>query len=232
MTATVDRLAELEHRMGVTFQNRSLLELALTHPSAVRPDAFRQHNQRLEFLGDAVLQLILTADLFRRHSEEGEGTLTKARSRLANRQFLARKAKGLDLGRHLVLSRGEETGGGRRRPSILSDALEAVIGAIYLDQGFGVAEEMVLNLVADDLAGLTLEPDAENPKGQLQEALQASGEEPPAYRVEEATGPDHQRMFRCSVHHLGRQLGEGEGPSKKAAESAAARAALTHLQGN
>lgn len=223
-------LAELEQRLGVTFRDRALLQLALTHPStALRPEAVPQHNQRLEFLGDAVLQLILTTELFRRHPEEGEGTLTKARSRLANREFLAHQAKRLDLGRFLRFSKGEEAGGGRRRPSNLSDALEAVIGAVYLDQGFAAAEQMVLRFVADELAGLVLEPDAENPKGQLQEILQSSGVEPPVYRVEEATGPDHQRLFRCSVHHLGRRLAEGAGPSKKMAESAAARAALEQL---
>lgn len=226
-----DALREFQHRLGVTFRDPALLELALTHPSAAqRPDAFRQHNQRLEFLGDAVLQLILTAELFRRHPEHGEGPLTKARSRLANRQFLARQAKRLELGQYLALSRGEESGGGRQRPSNLSDGLEAVIGAVYLDQGFATAAQMVLRLVADDLAGLILEPDADNPKGQLQELLQTSGVEPPSYLLEEVMGPDHERLFRCSVHHLGRRLAQGEGPSKKVAEAAAARAALERLR--
>lgn len=226
-----ESLRELQKQLGVAFRDSALLELALTHPSAAqRPDAFRQHNQRLEFLGDAVLQLILTAELFRRHPEHGEGPLTKARSRLANRQFLAKQAKRLDLGRHLILNRGEEAGGGRQRSSNLSDALEAVIGAVYLDRGFAEAEGMVLRLIADDVSGLILEPDADNPKGLLQELLQAPGLEPPAYTLEETLGPDHERQFRCSVQHLGKRLAEGDGPSKKAAEAAAARAALERLR--
>ena len=137
-------LDDLQARLGHTFANPALLQLAVTHPSiAHEQGAPMQHNQRLEFLGDAVLQLVLTRDLYERFPAFGEGPLTKARAKLVNRRALAEKGRALDLGAHLVLSRGEESHGGRERPSALADAFEAVLGAIFLDGGFSAAEQFI-----------------------------------------------------------------------------------------
>jgi ribonuclease III len=224
-------LSDLQARLGHSFHDAKLLELALTHPSiAHEQGAPVQHNQRLEFLGDAVLQLVLTDDLYERFPAFGEGPLTKARAKLVNRRALAEKAKALRLGEHLIVSRGEESHGGRERPSALADAYEAVLGAIYLDGGFTAARQFVARQFRDAFDGLADIPILENPKGELQEFLQARSSEAPRYHVASATGPDHDRVFECTVHHEGRELARGSGKSKKDAESEAARAALTVLR--
>jgi ribonuclease III len=224
-------LSDLQARLGHSFHDAKLLELALTHPSiAHEQGAPVQHNQRLEFLGDAVLQLVLTDDLYERFPAFGEGPLTKARAKLVNRRALAEKAKALRLGEHLIVSRGEESHGGRERPSALADAYEAVLGAIYLDGGFTAARQFVARQFRDAFDGLADIPILENPKGELQEFLQARSSEAPRYHVASATGPDHDRVFECTVHHEGRELARGSGKSKKDAESEAARAALAVLR--
>src|SRR6476646_5001445 len=137
--------AELEARLGYVFRDRSLLQLALTHPSVAHEQGVPlQTNQRLEFLGDAVLQLVLTRELYEKFPAFGEGPLTKARAKMVNRRTLAEHARHLDLGQHLILSRGEELHGGRDRPSALADTFEALLGAIFLDSGFEVAREFIL----------------------------------------------------------------------------------------
>lgn len=221
----------LELALGHRFRDANLLRLALTHPSvAYEQGRPLQHNQRLEFLGDAVLQLILTRALFERFPDFGEGSLTKARSRLVNRRFLAEQARHLDLGRHLLMSRGEETHGGRGRPSALADAFEAVLGALYLDGGFETAATFVLRQLASEFEALHSLSSLDNPKGELQERLQVSAAEPPQYQLERARGPDHDREFECAVYHQGNELGRGWGKSKKEAESRAAQAALERLR--
>ncbi|HEX4644065.1 MAG TPA: ribonuclease III, partial [Verrucomicrobiae bacterium] len=189
-----------------------------------------QHNQRLEFLGDAVLQLILTRELYRNFPAFGEGPLTKARAKLVNRCSLAEKGRSLGLGNYLILSRGEEMHGGRDRPSTLADAFEAVLGAIFIDGGFDAASGFLSGLFQDALGELSVIPILENPKGELQEFLQARSTEAPEYRVVSASGPDHDRVFECTVRHAGVELARGAGKSKKAAESEAALAALTRLR--
>lgn len=222
---------EFQSQLGYQFRNVSLLELALTHPSVAHEQgAPVLHNQRLEFLGDAVLQLVLTHELYMKFPTFGEGPLTKARAKLVNRRTLVDKGRALGLGAQLILSRGEEVHGGRDRPSALADTYEAVLGAIYLDGGFAAAEKFILNQFNETLGGVTVLPTLENPKGELQELLQARSSDAPQYHVVSASGPDHDRIFECTVHHNGHELARGRGKSKKEAESAAALAALNELQ--
>lgn len=224
-------LGILQNRLGHTFRDEALLRLALTHPSALREQsALAQHNQRLEFLGDAVLQLALTRELYEKFPRGDEGVLTKARAKLVNQQSVAERGRRLGLGDYLVLSRGEELNGGRDRPSILADAFEALLGALFLDAGFERARELILQLFAETFDELEDFPNLENPKGELQELLQAQAQEAPEYRLLSSTGPDHDRAFECAVFFQGEEQGRGKGKSKKAAESQAAQAALEHLR--
>jgi ribonuclease-3 len=226
-------LAEFQDRLGCKFRDENLLRLALTHPSVAHESGVATaHNQRLEFLGDAVLQLILTRELYEKYPGSDEGPLTKARAKLVNRRALAERARALGLGAHLILSRGEETHGGRERPSTLADAFEALLGAIFLDGGFETARDFVLREFSTALspAWVAEAPTIENPKGELQELLQARSPLAPEYRTISATGPDHDRVFECTVHHEGVELARGSGKSKKAAESDAALAALQKLR--
>jgi ribonuclease-3 len=227
----VSAYEELQTKLGYTFRDLELLKLALTHPSVAHElGTPMQTNQRLEFLGDAVLQLALTRELYEKFPAFDEGPLTKARAKLVNRHTLAEHAGSLNLGAHLLLSRGEDTHGGRSRPSALADAYEALVGAVFLDGGFEVAREFILREFSGDLGGLTVIPIMENPKGELQELLQAVSAEAPQYHVVSATGPDHDRMFECIVQHGGVELARGRGKSKKAAESEAALVALVKLR--
>ena len=226
-------LAAFQDRLGCKFRDENLLRLALTHPSVAHESGLATaHNQRLEFLGDAVLQLILTQKLYEQFPGSDEGPLTKARAKLVNRRALAERARSLGLGGHLVLSRGEETHGGRERPSALADAFEALLGAIFLDGGFETAREFVLREFSAALAPtrVTEAPTIDNPKGELQELLQSKSPTAPEYQTISATGPDHDRVFECTVHHEGVELARGTGKSKKSAESDAALAALKNLR--
>jgi ribonuclease III len=227
----VSDLAALQVRLGWTFHDPRLLELALTHPSVVHGQEDNlQHNQRLEFLGDAVLGLVLTRELYERFPEVGEGPLTKARAQMVNRQSLAELGRRLELGRHLRMSHGEEASGGRQRASALADAFEALVGAIFLDGGVDGARGCVLRCFEDYWTGGPAIPRQENPKGELQELLQARSPTAPRYVTTSVSGPDHDRVFECAVAHEGRELGHGRGKSKKSAESRAALAALAHLR--
>jgi len=227
----VSDLAALQQRFGYTFRHAGLLKLALTHPSVAHEMGARiQHNQRLEFLGDAVLQLVLTRELYEKFPAFEEGPLTKARAKLVNRRALAVRGRALGLGAHLVLSRGEDVHGGRERSSALADACEAVVGAVFLDGGYEAAREFILREFSAGLGELTVIPVLENPKGELQELLQAQSPEAPRYHVVAASGPDHDRLFECTVQHDGVELARGTGKSKKAAESEAALAALKKLR--
>jgi len=224
-------LTALQDRLAYTFHNEGLLRLALTHPSVAHESGGpAEHNQRLEFLGDAVLQLVLTRELYEKFPAFDEGPLTKARAKLVNRRTLAEHARVLGLGAHLILGRGEETHGGRERPSTLADAFEALLGAIFLDGGFDTAREFILREFGGAFSKVSVLPTIENPKGELQELLQARSPEAPEYRVVSATGPDHDRVFECTVRHGGVELARGSGKSKKAAESDAALAALKKLR--
>lgn len=227
----VGALHELESQLGYQFRDPSLLRLALTHPSITQDQtATRQHNQRLEFLGDAVLQLILTLTLYERFPDLDEGSLTKARAQMVNRNALAALGRTLKLGEHLLLSRGEELHGGRNRNSTLADAFEAVLGAVFLDGGFEASRQLVWHEFKESFTDLPHVPSIPNPKGELQEWLQTTSTDPPHYRMISATGPDHDREFECIVLHRGVELARGQGKSKKVAESNAALAALDILR--
>jgi ribonuclease-3 len=217
----------LEERIEYKFRNSLLLAEALTHPS-LGHEAQRYHfdYQRLEFLGDAVLQLVITEYLFSHFQAEAEGQLTKLRSRLVSRDALRAHAAALDLGRYILMGRGEEASGGRERTSTLADAFEALIGALYLDGGLDVAKNFILTQTRADLAKLTEEPADFNPKGDLQELLQSISPRSPVYELVSQSGPEHEKTFVSKVLWEGIVLGQGTGRSKKQAETAAALEAL------
>ena len=184
-------LKAFEGRIGHHFADPSLLVRAVTHASM--SSANRDDNQRLEFLGDAVLQLVLTEHIYSMFPEYKEGDLTKFRARLVSKEALFKFAKNIDLGKYVMLGKGEEASGGRSRPSTLADALEALLGAIYIDGGFDSAKEVIIRITADDIIKISEQPDEKNPKGQLQEILQAIVPESPVYSVESESGPDHSK---------------------------------------
>ena len=221
----------LEQRLKYKFRNPLLLAEALTHPS-LGHETQRHHfdNQRLEFLGDAVLKLIFTEWLFDHFPKFSEGQLTKMRSGLVSRDGLKLHAERLGLGVHLMMGRGEEISGGRERSSALADAYEALIGAIYLDSDYVTARRIVLTEAREDIETLEVDPPDQNPKGQLQEVLQAISPVSPVYPILSAVGPEHQKDFVARVTWNGIELGEGTGRSKKDAETAAARDALLKRQ--
>ncbi len=217
----------LEQRLGYNFRNLALLKEALTHPS-VGHEKQRHHedNQRLEFLGDAVIQLVTTEYLYTHFPREQEGPLTKLRARLVSRDALKAHAQALDLGQHLLMGRGEESSGGRARASTLADAFEAIVGAIYLDSDFATARDFVLRETRTALEQVREEPIDINPKGQLQEILQSIAMRGPTYEVISAKGPEHAKTFIVEVRWEGHVLGRGTGLSKQAAEVEAANNAL------
>lgn len=223
---------ELQARLGHPFRDTSLLRLALTHPSVSHEQNHPlPHNQRLEFLGDSVLGIILSRELYEKFPEADEGSLTKSRARLVNAASLAAHARAIDLGAYLILSRGEENSGGRDRASALADAFEALLGALFIDGGLEVARAFVLREFTSDLAALEEPTGIENPKGELQELLQSRSPNAPQYQLVSVSGPDHDRDFECAVSHDNAELARGHGKSKKAAESDAALAALKKLRG-
>lgn len=217
----------IEAKIGYRFANLSLLSEALTHPSlACESKRTQPDNQRLEYLGDAVIQLVLTEELFRRYPGEGEGRLTKLRSRLVSREALCLFANHLDLGGHLFLGKGELASGGRTRPSNLSDAFEALSGAVYLDGGLEAARGFLFGNFGTLIDAILSQPEEMNPKGELQECLQAIAPASPTYRIIGQEGPDHLKSFVAEVRWEGMTLGQGSGNSKKEAEFQAASEAL------
>jgi ribonuclease-3 len=222
----------LQEAMGYTFKKPQLLVEALTHPSLAHENGHGSlaHNQRLEFLGDAVLQLVLTDRVYQMHPDWPEGKLTQTRAHLANRHTLYRRAQAIALGRHLRLGKGEESSGGRERLSNLADAYEAVLGAIYLDGGIRAARKFILKQFAEEFRNLKQTTPRTNPKGLLQEVLQAQSASNPIYRVVHESGPDHNKHFEVVVEWGGREIGRGTGHSKKQAETAAAEAALEAIE--
>jgi len=231
LNSLVPALEALQARLGYSFRDENGLRLALTHPSVAHEQGMAvQHNQRLEFLGDSVLQLVLTSELYGKFPSMGEGPLTKARAQMVNRRTLANRGRRLGLGEYLILSRGEDSSGGRERPSALADTFEALLGAIFLDGGFDAAREFILRQFREEFGELEVIPNLENPKGELQEVLQSNSAEAPHYQLESVSGPDHDRLFESAVYHRGVELGRGKGKSKKDSESQAALAALDQLR--
>ncbi len=223
--------AEFARNLGHVFQNIELLELALTHPSIAYGQGLgTPHNQRLEFLGDAVLQLVVTLELYEKFPALGEGPLTQARAEMVNGRTLALQSRAMRVGPFLRMSWSEEATGGRERSAALANAFEAVVGAIFLDGGLPAARTFVLRRFRDAFGQLDALPSFHNPKGELQEFLQAESAEPPVYQLIAVTGPDHGKSFECAVSYRGELLGRGTGTSKKAAESEAAREALVLLK--
>ena len=215
-------------RLGYSFTTKTLLVEALTHGSYLQDHpAAAPHNQRLEFLGDSVLQFILTAALYRDYPAEREGVLSRRRAVLSKGEFLTKMARDLGLDASLRLSKSEEDAGGRNRASILEDAFEALVGALYLDSDLVTAQGLVLRWYGPLGERLAVSEDAENPKGRLQEKIQPEhGNTALRYEVVNATGPRHAREYEVAVHLNEKKLGTGRGTSKKIAEEAAARAAL------
>ncbi len=229
----MSELAAFQERLGCRFHDEGLLRLALTHPSkACEVNIRSRHNQRLEFLGDAVLGLVLARELYKAFPGADEGLLTQSRARLVNRDSLGQRGRSLGLGAHLILSRGEELSGGRDRVSALADAFEALLGAVFLDQGFAAVRALIVREFAGDFNLVSTPSGIENPKGELQELLQARSPRAPNYQLIAASGVDHDRDFECAVWHEGAELARGAGKTKRAAESNAAVAALKKLREN
>ena len=224
-----NRLKELEKKIGYTFQDPELLKTALMHSSYTNEQHIPKHrcNERLEFLGDAVLELVSSEFLFRRSPKMPEGKLTKLRASMVCEPSLAMCARDIGLGSYLYLGKGEESTGGRHRDSVTSDALEALIGAVYLDGGFTNAKEFIHQFVLTDLENKQLFYDS---KTILQEMVQAEKGGKVTYRLVGAEGPDHDRTFAVEVLVADAVCGEGKGRSKKAAEQQAAYKAILSLR--
>lgn len=224
--------AQLQERLGVHFKNIDLLTQAFVHRSYLNENpGFRLgHNERLEFLGDAVLELVVTEYLYA-HYENPEGELTNWRAALVNATMLSRVAHELGLDVHLLLSRGESRdGGSKARQSILANAVEAVIGAVYLDQGYDASQRFITQHILTHLPGILEKQLYRDPKSRLQEEAQARIGITPSYRVLEESGPDHKRHFIIGVYFGDQLISRGEGTSKQEAQVAAAQEALAHQQ--
>lgn len=224
-------LNDLEEALGVAFKKEALLKEALTHRSYLNehPRWSAQDNERLEYLGDAVLELAVTEFLFHTYPDEEEGKLTSIRAALVNYQMLARVARDLSLERYLYLSRGEAKDAGRAREVILANAVEAVLGAVYLDRGYETAKRVVARIVLTHLDEVMERKLYRDPKSVLQEVVQEELKTTPSYRVLREEGPDHDKRFVVGVFFGERQVADGEGPSKQEAEARAAQAALESL---
>jgi ribonuclease-3 len=224
-----DPLRTLRERLAPYLGDWALYRLALSHRSYCAEVSGTESNERLEFLGDSVLGVVVTDVLYRDSPTLPEGELAKARATIVSAESLARTAAGMGVGEELLLGRGEESSGGRSKPSLLADALEALIGAVYLDGGFAVASDFVIEVLGDRIAESVAEPGLDDHKGRLQELLARFGLGAPRYIVVD-TGPDHAKHFAAEVMIGPELLGSGEGRSKKQAEQSAARVASLALR--
>ncbi len=221
-------MTTLEEKLGYTFQNPDLLDNALTHSSRANESRGKlQSNERLEFLGDSILGMVVADHLFRNHPDLPEGDLTRTRAALVCEDSLVEVARELGLGEYLRLGKGESSGGGRERPSIQADAVEAVLAAIYLDGGIGSARKFIQKFILTrEVAGLTKPRDH---KTALQELVQRESGQVLQYRLVGEEGPDHNKRFFVEVALNGQSIGSGSGRSKKEAEQAAAAAGIENL---
>lgn len=219
---------ELERRLGRCFARRELMVLSLSHRSWCAETPGSQSNERLEFLGDAVLGLVVTDFIFRNYPDLPEGDLAKLRAAVVSSDALAEVAGELGVGAALSLGKGEDASGGREKPSILADAMEAIIGATYLDGGLAAARDLVLRLLGARIREAATGPGGQDFKTRLQELVARRGQETPVYAVRDE-GPDHAKRFFAAVRVGEAEVGRGEGRSKKQAEQAAARQAWTAL---
>ncbi len=236
MSMDAERLAELDRlqgRLGYRYKDKGLLNVALTHSSHANEMnlSMEQYNERLEFLGDAVLEMITSELLYNRFEEYPEGVLTKIRAGLVNGQALGRYARKLGLGRFLLVGKGEKISGGNERVSVLADALEAVIGSIYIDGGYREASKFVCRYIESSLQRLEASAFAPDCKTALQEKVQAKSGLRIEYRLKAQSGPDHDKTFRVQVYIGDVCYAEGIGKSKKEAEQEAAKKALRKLEG-
>jgi ribonuclease-3 len=227
----VGKAAAFAERLGLPLRDLGLLEQALVHTSWLHEnrDLAPGHNERLEFLGDAVVNLAMSDALYARHPEDDEGVLSARRAAIVSAAGLARLAARIELGSYLMLGSGESARGGRRRPSLLGQAFEAVAGAIYLDLGWPAARDWLIELALPELEADASLLALKSPKSRLQEWTQRHAGERPQYRVLEALGPDHDKLFRIEVRVGGEVLGRGEGSSRRVAETQAAAQALDAL---
>ncbi len=223
---------ELADRLGLTFDDPALFAAALVHSSYVNehPDTGVESNERLEFLGDAVLSLVISESLYKRHRDDQEGVLTTRRAAIVSTSGLARIARRLRIGEALVLGQGAESSGERARSSVLAGLFEAIVAAIFLDRGLGDARDFILGAAAPELQAELPADALKAPKSRLQELAFAMTGHPPGYRIISNEGPDHDRHFVVEVAVDGRVLGEGEGRSRREAETMAAEAALVALE--
>ena len=228
----MDDQNELQKKLGVSFQQPELLTQALTHSSYANenPGVAPASNERLEFLGDAILGLIVAENLFRDFPGMSEGEMTRLRSILVKQETLARVAESIKLGNYLYLGKGEEASGGKDKPANLARALEAVVAAVYLDQGSAITEQLVLEILDAELLKTLYQGAIIDYKSQLQELLQAKTQQTPVYNLIETQGPDHNKNFTVEVRLGNDVLAAGIGRSKKKAETEAARTALEKLQ--
>ena len=227
-------LGALQETLGVSFHDLSLLEQAMVHSSYINenPGYATFSNERLEFVGDAILGFIIAEKLYQDFSGLAEGELTKLRSVLVRRDTLSRVARTIRLGDYLYLGKGEEASGGRHKSANLAGALEAMIAAVFLDQGLTITRELVLKLFDEELQKVIRQGTEVDYKSRLQELIQSRYQSTPDYRLIEATGPDHDKRFTVEVVLGDTVLGRGSGKSKKVAESEAARSALAQLPAN
>ena len=224
-------LAALQEILGINFNDLSRLEQAVVHSSYTNenPDFTSGHNERLEFLGDSVLGFIVAEKLYNEFPDISEGEMTKLRAALVRRDTLARVARAIRLGDFLYLGKGEEASGGRGKTPNLAGALEAVIGAVYIDQGVAIASDFVLSLLGEEMSRVVSHGMSVDYKSKLQEIIQSRYQSTPAYRLVTEKGPDHDKTFTIEVMVGGTILGIGIGKSKKLAEIEAARQALDRL---
>lgn len=223
-------LKKLEKQLGIEFKNQDLLRQALIHRSYLNEvEKDLKSNERLEFLGDAVLELWTTKHLFDNFPQLPEGVLTNIRAAIVCTSSLAEIAQELDLGSFLYLSKGEEKSGGRENPSLLADTFEALIGALYLDQGWEQTDKFLKNLLFQKLKKLGKKGNVKDAKTLLQEIIQEKLKITPKYRTLKEHGPDHAKVFTAAVFYNNDQIAEGKGKSKREAEEKAAQAALTKL---
>jgi ribonuclease III len=224
----IDRLQKI---IRVKFKNKSLLQRAVTHRSYVNESGRNiKDNERLEYLGDSVLGLVVNEFLFRQFEDYREGKLAKIKSAVVSEATLAKIARNINLGEYILMGKGEDHSGGRERPSILANTLEAVIGAIYLDSGLKVSRKFVLFLIREEIDTVNNLTYLRDPKTALQEYVQKKYKERPVYQVIEERGPDHRKEFTVRLMVNGREIVTGEGPSKRKAEMNAARASLKKIE--
>jgi ribonuclease-3 len=230
----VDRIDTLIERLQLPVRDRALIAQALTHASWLHehPGESAGHNERLEFLGDAVISLAISQELYRRHPDDDEGLLSSRRAAIVSTTGLARIAGRLGIGEDLSLGEGESLRGGRVRPSLLASALEAIAGAIVLEAGWDAAAAWLAAVAAPELQAAPTPAALKSPKSRLQELTQRTTGGRPEYRILEALGPDHEKVFTIEVLVDGRPVGAGVGPSRRIAETFAAAEALEQLQGS